>query len=38
MEGKSLLLKMKLTLKANEIETLHLFCLFLPVIESPLSD
>ena len=42
MEGKSLLLKMKLTLKANEMETLpvsiNLFCLFLPVIEPPLSD
>ena len=42
MEGKSLLLKVKVSLKPNEIETFpvstNLLCLLLPVIEPPLSD
>ena len=42
MEGKSLLLKVTVSLKPNEMETLpvstNLLCLLLPVIEPPLSD
>ena len=42
MDRKSFLLKMKVSLKPNEMETLpisiNLFYLLLPVIESPLTE
>ena len=42
MEAKSFVLKMKVSLKTNEMETLpvsiNLFWLLLPVIESPLTE